>query len=246
MGSVPYKALLSYNGAAFAGFQRQAKKRTVQGEFESALTQLGWQDQSILGAGRTDAGVHARGQVVSFKLSWNHTPDDLQNALNYYLPEDMVVRSVSIVPADFHPRYDAISRRYRYSVICQPVRDPLREGFAWRVWPTAHLEPMQAAAQALVGVHDFKAFGTPTSDSGVTVRELFSAEWVQQEDALQFDITANAFLYHMVRRITMALVRIGQGEAPESVITESLSTGQMIITGLAPAAGLVLEEVIYR
>ncbi len=241
-----YKVILSYNGTEFAGFQRQADGRTVQGEFERALIQLGWKGKSILAAGRTDAGVHARGQVVCFQLKWGHTSEDLVNALNYYLPRSMAVSSVAEVTADFHPRYDAKSRRYRYHLICQPVRDPIREIIAWRVWPEVDLDRMNRAAKALIGSHDFKAFGSPTTDLGVTVREVFSAVWQRAGAEYHFDIIANAYLYHMVRRIVMVLVTIGQGDAPEELVAESVESGELKLTGLAPAAGLVLEEVLYE
>ena len=250
MGLAHYKLILAYKGSAFAGYQRQAEVRTVQAEFESALKKIGWQGEHVLSAGRTDAGVHAMGQVVSFQLDWGHTTDDLQNALNYYLPRDTAVRAVSEVPQDFHPRYAAKSRHYRYRIFCQPVRDPLREDFAWRVWPPVSIELMNKAAADLIGSHDFQAFGSPMTEDGVTVREVFSAEWLEvqssgKNDEWQFDIAANAYLYHMVRRITFALVTIGQGQVPPSLITESLRTGQLELTGLAPAAGLVLEKVVY-
>ncbi len=245
MGFAHYKVILSYNGTAFAGFQRQLNERTVQGEFEAGLRQIGWTGKSILGAGRTDAGVHARGQVVSFMLEWAHSPDDLVRALNYYLPQDMAAQEASEVPPDFHPRYDARSRRYRYSLICQPERDPLRESFAWRVWPAVQIGLLNAAAADLIGSHDFKAFGSATTESGVTIREVFSAKWQSDGDAFQFDIVANAFLYHMVRRITFALVKVGQGEVPETLIADSLRAGALPLNGLAPAEGLVLEEVCY-
>lgn len=245
MGTAHYKIILAYNGSAFAGYQRQAEVRTVQSEFEAALQKIGWNGSHVLGAGRTDAGVHARGQVVSFQLDWDHSTEDLRNALNYYLPRDMAVRSVSEVSADFHPRYDAKSRHYRYQIYCQPVRDPLREDFAWRVWPSVSLERMNVAAAGLIGTHDFRAFGSPMTEDGVTVREVFSAEWTGAGDTRQFDIAGNAFLYHMVRRITFALVAIGQGEADQRLISESLISGELVLTGLAPAAGLVLEDVVY-
>jgi len=245
MDPVLYKGILSYNGTEFGGFQRQADARTVQAELETALRQLGWGDRSIYAAGRTDAGVHARGQVVSFRLVWDHSEDDLVRALNYYLPQDMAVKSVETADEDFHPRFKATWRRYCYHVICQPVRDPIREKFAWRVWPEVELERMNLAAQDLIGSHDFVAFGSPTSESGVTVREVFSAAWQQAGDEFQFDITANAFLYHMVRRTALALVRVGQGKAPVSLIAEGLETGKLPMNGLAPAQGLVLEEVSY-
>jgi tRNA pseudouridine38-40 synthase len=244
-GTVHYKVILAYNGSAFSGFQSQNGERTVQGEFETSLRKMGWQGQRIVGAGRTDAGVHAKGQVVSFELTWEHTTEDLLNALNYYLPKDMAAQSVVEVPTNFHPRYDAKSRWYRYHVICKPERDPLREGFFWRVWPAIDLDRMNKAAKGLLGVHDFAAFGSPMVEGGSTTREVFSAVWTQTGDAYYFDISANAYLYHMVRRMTYVLVTIGQGEAPLSLIEESLETGQLSIRGLAPAEGLVLQEVRY-
>lgn len=245
MDAALYKIILSYNGSAFAGYQRQLEARTVQGEFETSLRTIGWRGQTILGAGRTDAGVHARAQVISFQLDWKHSTEDLRNALNYYLPKDMAVQSVAEVPADFHPRFDAKSRHYRYHIFCQPVRDPIREVFAWRVWPPVEINRMNTAANKLLGSHDFAAFGSAVSKGGVTVREVFLAVWRQDGDQCQFDIRANAFLYHMVRRITFLMVNIGQDEAPVRLISDGLETGQLELTGLAPAEGLVLEEVYY-
>jgi tRNA pseudouridine38-40 synthase len=245
MGTAHYKIILAYNGSAFAGYQRQAEVRTVQAELETALDKLGWQGTHVQSAGRTDAGVHARGQVVSFQLDWKHTTEDLANALNHYLPSDMAVRSVSEVSADFHPRYHAKRRHYCYRIYSQPVRDPLREAFAWRVWPPADVVRMSSAGADLVGSHDFSAFGSPMTEHGVTIREVFSASWVGAGDEGQFDITANAFLYHMVRRIVFCLVTIGQGAAEVSLVAEALRTGELPLTGLAPAAGLVLEAVDY-
>ncbi len=245
MGTAHYKVILAYHGAAFAGFQRQRAARTVQGEFEACLRKLGWQGASIQGAGRTDAGVNARAQVVSFELDWAHSDDDLRNALNYYLPREIGVQSVVEASEDFHPRYDAKARHYRYHLFCHPVRDPLREVFAWRVWPEVAIDRMNAAAGELVGSHDFAAFGAPTTPGGVTVREVFSADWRKKGKGYQFDIQANAFLYHMVRRLTLVLVKIGQGEASVSLVKASLQSGELALTGLAPAEGLFLQEVFY-
>jgi tRNA pseudouridine38-40 synthase len=217
----------------------------VQGEFETSLRKIGWQGKSILAAGRTDAGVHARGQVVSFHLEWEHGIEKLRDALNYYLPRDIAVSSAAQEAMGFHPRFDAVSRHYRYHLFCQAVRDPLREDFAWRVLPPLDLERMKLPTQDLIGTHDFKAFGSPTTKGGTTIREIFSAVWQQDGDEIIFDIVGNAFLYHMVRRITLALVKIGQGDAPEDLIKESLKNGKLPFTGLAPAEGLVLEEVRY-
>jgi tRNA pseudouridine38-40 synthase len=183
--------------------------------------------------------------VVKFNLDWAHGTDDLRDALNYFIPRDMAVRSVMEAASDFHPRFDAKQRHYRYSLFCQPVRDPLRENIAWRVWPTLDLSLMKAPTKALIGSHDFKAFGSPTTKGGTTIREVFSTAWQKEGDTFTFDIIGNAFLYHMVRRIVMALATIGQGDAPQEMIEESLHTGELPFTGLAPAEGLVLEDVRY-
>ena len=135
-----YQLTLAYDGTDFFGSQRQASptgasKRTVQGELEKALCQLGWAGRSVLMSGRTDTGVHATGQVASFDLDWSHSDEELVRALNVALPADMAVHQARMVHPKFHPRFDALSRRYRYRLFCQPLRDPLRERFAWRVWP---------------------------------------------------------------------------------------------------------------
>ena len=133
-----YKLILAYDGTAFAGSQRQAKRRTVQGELEKALRVLGWTGRSVVLAGRTDTGVHASGQVASFDLEWKHGVDSLLRALNAGLPADMAASRMEIAGAEFNPRFDATLRIYRYRLFSGQVRDPLRERMAWRVWPSIH------------------------------------------------------------------------------------------------------------
>ncbi|MCA2001022.1 MAG: tRNA pseudouridine(38-40) synthase TruA, partial [Chloroflexi bacterium] len=130
-----YKVILAYDGSAFFGSQTQAKSRTVQGELEKALRKIGWSGKSVLMAGRTDTGVHALGQAAAFDLEWTHPIEKLFKALDANLPSDLALRGLTPVPADFHPRFDAISRCYRYRLFCDPLRDPLRERFLWRVFP---------------------------------------------------------------------------------------------------------------
>lgn len=240
-----YKLILAYDGTNYNGFQRQAIKTSVQATFEEALRRLGWQGRAIMPSGRTDSGVHAKGQVVSFNLDWNHPDYALQNALNAFLPADIAVQSVQQVDPDFHPRYDALSRRYRYQLYWQSARDPLRDRYAWRLDRKPELSPMQAAANDLLGEHNFIAFGKALKEDGTTIRRIFSADWVEKEDGMSFTIVGNAFLYHMVRRIVYVLVRIGLGELPTETVRlglENLSTG---IVSLAPARGLTLEAVTF-
>ena len=219
----------------------------MQAVVETALRQLGWQGDKILAAGRTDTGVHASGQVIAFDLEWRHSPEALQAALNANLPDDIAVRSVKLARVDFHPRYEAVSRCYRYSIVCQPVRDPLQERYAWRVWPAVSLETLQTLAAQLLGTHDFGAFGAPPRGVGSTVRSVYRAEWRVEQDKLVFEIEANAFLYRMVRRVVYAQVMIAQGmfalDAIEARVTGKLTE---MVQGLAPPQGLVLAEVIYK
>jgi len=248
-----YKLTLAYDGSGFAGSQRQANKRTVQGELEKALRKFGWNGRSIILSGRTDTGVHATGQIASADLHWSHTDSDFVRALNSALPYDMVVRSAEIVDDKFHPRFDATSRRYCYRLFHQPLRDPLRERFAWRVQPAIKSYKLAKAAKYLIGTHDFSAFGSPTTPKGTTVRTVIKAEWQQvSEDVWQFEVQADAFLYRMVRRMVFVQAAIAQGKIPAEAIADALA-GQTsakmrsgLPSGLAPAHGLTLVDVTYK
>jgi tRNA pseudouridine38-40 synthase len=248
-----YKLTLAYDGSNFNGSQRQANKRTVQGELEKALTKLGWTGRSVLISGRTDTGVHATGQVASADLHWSHTDGELLRALNASLPSDVSVKSVQAVDAKFHPRFDATSRTYQYRLFCQPLRDPVRERFAWRVWIPVTGDALADAAKQLLGMHDYSAFGSPTAPKGTTVRTVMKAGWIQSnEDEWRFEVQADAFLYRMVRRMVFVQVAVAQGKIPAEAIASALA-GQMSVksrsglpSGLAPAHGLTLVSVEYR
>ncbi len=240
-----YQAVLAYDGTLFHGFQRQAAERTVQGEVEEALHRVGWTGGSILAAGRTDAGVHASGQVIAFDLAWAHTPAALLQALNANLPSDVAVRQVRVAGEDFHPRYHARARRYQYRIFSDSTRNPLRERFAWRVWPAPDLDRLNQAAAQLLGEHDFRAFGSPPKPGGVTVRRVQAATWQHERDELIFEIEANAFLYHMVRRIVQLQVDIGQGKLPPASVRQYLNGETGPVKGLAPPHGLTLVGVRY-
>ena len=216
------------------------------------MRQLGWQGTSILAAGRTDTGVHAQGQVIAFDLEWKHPLEELQKAINANLPSDVVVRKIQPVEAGFHPRRDARLRCYRYCLFIQEERDPLRERYAWRVWPATDLTVMRAAALLLTGQHDFSAFGTPPRPESSPVRTVYQAGWREEQFGLVFEVAANAFLYHMVRKMVYLQVVIGQGKEDLSLLSRLLKLHQdvegsstLIVQGLAPANGLVLAEVQY-
>lgn len=246
-----YKLILAYDGTRFAGSQRQANARTVQGEFEKALRGLGWSGSSILMAGRTDAGVHATGQVAAFDFEWRHSDLDLVHALNAALPADAAVRAASQAGAGFHPRFDARSRAYRYRMFCQPIRDPLRERLAWRVWPDVNGDDLQKAASVFAGRQDFACFGSPTSPNGHTERTVIQSEWRRLDGEWQYEIRADAFLYRMVRRLVFVQVAVAHGKISAETLASSLAGpaggrgGNDQPAGLAPAQGLTLVEVTY-
>ncbi|MFN2195777.1 MAG: tRNA pseudouridine(38-40) synthase TruA [Anaerolineales bacterium] len=241
-----YQVILAYDGTDFFGFQRQAQARTVQGEFESALRVLGWQGQSLLSAGRTDTGVHAAGQVVAFDLDWRHPPKALQRAVNANLPADLSAVHAAQVSADFHPRYDALARHYRYRLLAEAVRQPLLERYAWRVWPAPDLGRLQTASQLMVGTFDFAAFGAPMKAGGSTQRTVYRAEWRQAGAEFVFDIVGNAFLYRMVRRLVAYQLEIGIGRLqPEMLLEQLRKPGDTSFAGTAKPAGLCLMAVYY-
>lgn len=242
-----YKAILEYDGTDFLGFQRQAAEPTIQGAVETALGRIGWTGGSILGAGRTDAGVHAAGQVIAFDFEWRHEPDDLLRALNANLPPAVAVKRLEACAADFHPRFQARARRYRYTVLATPVRAPLAARFAWQVWPALQMEAMQAASALLLGRQDFATFGSDPDEGSNTVRTVSRAEWTAKADWLYFDIQADAFLYRMVRSLVGALKRVGSGDlglADFEAMLRARERGRC--PPIAPAQGLCLVEVLYE
>lgn len=243
---VRYQFILGYDGTAFAGSQRQASDPTVQSTLEQALRNLGWKGKSVLLAGRTDTGVHASGQVAAADMDWPHTAEDLLRALNANLPADMAIRSASIAPDNFHPRFDALARRYRYRIYTNPIRDPLRERYAWRVWQVPNPGLLEQAAAVLPGKHDFAAFGTPPRAESSTVRTVMLAKWYFMADEMHFEVQADAFLYHMVRRMVYLQVAVGQGRLSVQELADLLVNQRRVVpSGLAPAHGLTLVEVTY-
>jgi len=244
-----YKVILVYDGTHFFGFQRQAeelKTRTIQAEVEKALRKLGWQDRSILAAGRTDTGVHASGQVIAFDLEWKHATEKLLAALNANLPPEVAAKAVSKTGPDFHPRFDAISRRYQYHIFCHPVRNPLRERYAWRIWPDVETSNLQKEANQVIGGHDFRAFGSPSKPGGTTIRNVLNSCWRAEHEDLVYTIEADAFLYHMVRRLVYIQVTIGQKLVDAGTFEEAIrGSKQTEVLGLAPPQGLFLVEVVY-
>lgn len=258
-------ALVAYDGTCFKGFQRQAPERgrTVQGHLEDALATLTGVATPVEGAGRTDRGVHASGQVITFSSEAAHREATWLRALNALLPDDVAVRTVRVVDDGVHARKSALARSYRYRILCDPVRAPLRERYAWRVHQRLEAGAMREAAHRLLGEHDFGAFGSSPRDSredgyrGHTVRTLLQAEcdWRAPigdavddapPDEVECRFTANAFLTGMVRRLVGTLVLVGLGRLSLDDFQRILEARAKAHPGmLAPAQGLCLTGVHY-
>ncbi len=240
-----YKAVIAYDGTDFLGYQIQANGRTVQGVVEQVLQKILKTPVRITGAGRTDSGVHAVGQVIAFKAPWRHTETALQKALNANLPPDIVVKTLTTTHPSFHPRFDARSRQYRYTILNQPLPDVLRRRYTLHIAHPLDVDRMQRAGNLLLGTHDFAAFGQPPQGDN-TVRTVTQAEWRQTGSEITFFITANAFLYRMVRRIVGTMIMVGQGKMDVADVKYVLETKNRAEAGApASAAGLCLLNVTY-
>jgi tRNA pseudouridine38-40 synthase len=238
-------AVIEYDGTDYLGFQLQAEGRTVQGELERALAKITRRETRVTGAGRTDAGVHAMGQVISFVPHWGHSLPELHRAMNALLPEDVVVHQMAWEVDGFHPRFDAVSREYRYTVLNQSLRSPLARRFAYHYLKPLDVEAMDRAARRLVGSHDFASFGRPPQGEN-TVRQVYRAECTRQDQFIYFDIVANAFLYRMVRNIVGTLLLVGMGKLSPERFEEIFQARDRRGTGPAvPAHGLCLMRVNY-
>jgi tRNA pseudouridine38-40 synthase len=239
------RAVVAYDGSDYQGFQRQANGPTVQETLEEAVEQVTKRRVTVLAAGRTDAGVHAEGQVIAFDTEWKHPLEVLQRALNAVLPHAVAVREVREAETDFHPRFDARSRSYRYTVLNQPVRSPLARRNSLHVARELDLHRMQQAAGCFVGEHDFATFGQPPQGVN-TVRKVLRAEWSDEVPWLWFEIEANAFLYRMVRSLVGTMLQVGRGSWTVEDVARALAARDRSQAGpSAPPHGLCLVKVEY-
>jgi tRNA pseudouridine38-40 synthase len=236
-------AIVEYDGTDFAGFQVQARSRTVQGELERSLHKITGEQLRVIGAGRTDTGVHASGQGAHFDTNWNKPIPVLQRALNALLPNDIALRSLVRVADDFSARYSAKSRTYQYTILNRAMRSPLGERFALWVREPLDAAAMDTAARLLIGKHDFGAFGSPPRGDN-TIREIIRAQAIRSEDFLIVEIEANAFLYRMMRRLVGTLLLVGKGKLAPAGIREVLAKKQRAGQAVPPQ-GLCLIKVKY-
>lgn len=241
-----FALLLEYDGTRFSGSQLQPSARTVQGVLEDAILKATGEAARVAFAGRTDAGVHARGQVAAFTNATRLDPSVLVRALNAWLPEDAVVLAAAVVQDGFDPRRQALRRHYRYVIANREVRPAIERERVWHVGGVLDAGAMGAAAQSIEGTHDFSAFASALEkDEASTVRNLERFLVRRQGDGVVIDAVANAFLPHQVRRMVGALVEVGRGKMNSDAYARLLEGPPSSAGPAAPARGLTLVRVEY-
>lgn len=242
-----FKIIIEYDGTYYHGWQRQSREPTVQGEIEKALMTMTQQNVTLIGSGRTDAGVHAFGQVANFCCDTTLDPAVFQKGLNSLLPKDIVVKTCIQVADKFHARYDAKSKTYRYRLLNRAVPAAVFHQYAWYIQKPLDLEAMRDAARYIVGTHDFKTFEGSGSPRSNTIRHVVTAKVVKGEDGyIDFDINGNGFLRFMVRNIVGTLVDVGLEKITPDDFNRILKSKDRSDAGVtAPAHGLYLMQVQY-
>ena len=241
------KLTLAYDGTRFVGWQRQAEGESVQGVLEEALSRFEGGPVTVAGAGRTDAGVHALGQVASVRLEALHDPATLVRALNAQLPLDLRVLSVEEVAPDFHARFSARGKTYRYTIRNAPISNPFARAYEWQIPEPLDVTAMRNASVSLVGTHDFSAFQSVGTEQIDAVRTITRAALIGETPGLLvFEITGNGFLRHMVRAIVGTLVEVGRGWRTAASVADTMAGRSRAEAGAtAPPHGLFLVSVDY-
>lgn len=242
-----FKLTIEYDGTDYHGWQRQKSVRTCQQEIEKAICTMTGRKIAVVGSGRTDAGVHALGQVASFKCATQLKPEEFLRGLNSLLPESIVIRSCEQVDQNFHARYDVKSKTYQYRILNRRLPAAIQRQYTWHIRQMLDLEAMDRAAGHLVGRHDFKAFEGTGSPRSNAVRHVLRASFFRRDqDYLVFEIEADGFLRFMVRNLVGTLVEVGKGKISPQEFKEILASQDRSKAGAtAPAQGLFLMEVKY-
>lgn len=241
------KLIISYEGTRYAGFQRQKNGLTVQAVLEEAICKLTGETVKVIAAGRTDAGVHARGQVVNFHCQNRLPVAQIQKALNHFLPEDVLVMAVDDdVPPDFHARFSAKSKTYSYRVYHSEQRPVFERNFVYHYRFPLQIDRMREAAQILIGTKDFRSFQATGTAVKNTVKTIHFCQITQNNREIRIEINADGFLYHMVRNIAGTLILVGNERITIRDFQRILEAEDRSQAGpTAPAMGLCLEEVFY-
>jgi tRNA pseudouridine38-40 synthase len=241
------RLLLEYDGSCYAGWQRQPDQPTVQEALETALQHLTQETVSVVGAGRTDSGVHALGQVASFRIDRQWTSRQWMRGLNAWLPDDIAVRAAATVPDAFHARYAARAKLYEYRILNREQRPALERGYLWHVHKPLEQAAMEQAAAHLVGSHDFSSFEGTLTDNEDPICDLRRLSVTKQGDLVVVQAYANRFLKHMVRAIVGTLAEVGHGKRTADSLKEVLAAKDRTAAGrTAPAHGLYLVRVDYE
>lgn len=242
-----FKMVLQYEGTRYKGWQRQeSTEHTIQGKLESILSKMTGLPIEIQGAGRTDAGVHAYGQVANFHADTIMTEQEIMSYVNRYLPEDIAVISLKEVSERFHSRLNAKGKTYCYQILQTSIPHVFERRYAHRIEETLDVSKMRQAAAFLVGTHDFAAFTSTKKSKKSTVRTIDKIELEEKEDLLRIIYSGDGFLYHMVRIMTGTLLEVGTGQRQAEEVEAILRAGKRENAGhLAPAKGLTLMEVRY-
>lgn len=242
-----YKAVLQYDGTRYRGWQTQGNTdNTIQGKLETLLTKMAGEPVEVNGSGRTDAGVHAAGQVISFRCKTKESPEEICRYMNEYLPEDIAVLSVEEAAPRFHARLNAVRKTYVYQIWNAPVRNVFRRRFTTWIQKPLDLEAMEQAAAFLCGTHDYRAFCSLKKFKKSTVRTIEKIEIGKMGQEIRISYTGDGFLYHMVRILTGTLVEVGLGLRKPEEMTAILEGLDRTKAGkLMPPEGLTLESVEY-
>ena len=242
-----FKVTLQYEGTRYQGWQKQeSTDNTIQGKLEALLSKMAGTKVEIQGSGRTDAGVHAAGQVANFHLDTDQSPSQIMDYMNFYLPEDIAVISIEEVPERFHSRLNAKGKTYLYRVINSPVPHIFDRKYAWTVEEKLDVDAMRKAAAFLEGTHDYKAFTSLKKSKKSTVRTVERILIECVDDEIRFTFRGDGFLYHMVRIMMGTLIEVGMHKKKPEEITGIFEKGLRENAGeLVPAKGLTLLEVRY-
>lgn len=240
------KLILEYDGTAYAGWQRQPSLLTIQEAVEKAILGVTQTPVSVVGAGRTDAGVHARGQVASFRIGRDMTPREWTRALNAHLPEDIVVRSAAVMPDSFHARHAARGKLYEYRILNRPEKPTIDRSYCWQIHHPLNEAAMQEAGVNLVGLHNFSSFQTQPTDNEDPFCRLQRLAIIREGEWVRMEFHADRFLKQMVRSIVGTLVEVGLGRrSPESFKTILTAHDRSAAGKTAPPQGLFLVRVDY-
>jgi tRNA pseudouridine38-40 synthase len=235
---------IEYDGTDFVGWQFQTNGRSVQEEVEKAIKQILRVDIRITGGGRTDAGAHARGQVASFFVERDVEIHLLAKSLNAVMPDSIIVHEALEAPVDFNARYDAKSRRYTYSISQEPTA--IQRNYCWQVFQKLNLASMQKCARQLLGTHSFRSFCKIETDLHNHRCSVLTSQWIQKDNVLTYEISANRFLHGMVRTLVGTMVNVGRGHTQYEDFYKILELKDRSLAGMsAPSKGLCLEEISY-